>query len=101
MGAQAAAPGGGLDGGPAGIRGARGAACSPGPVPSRLSRVGPRAGRREGRGGGGGTRSPPSLNGNPASGAPWWTVAGPLLEMGESEAFNPGSKSRSLPLLLT
>lgn len=59
MGAQAAAPGGGLDGGPAGIRGARGAACSPGPVPSRLSRVGPRAGRREGRGGGGRDQEPP------------------------------------------
>lgn len=59
MGAQAAALGDGLDGGPAGIRDARGAACAPGPVRSRLSRVGPRAGRREGRGGGAGPGAPP------------------------------------------
>lgn len=46
--------------GPAGIRGARGAACARGPVRSRLSRVGPGAGRTGGRTGGrGGTRSPP------------------------------------------
>ena len=48
------------EGGPAGIRGARGAACARSPVRSRLSRVGPRTGRRDGRGrGAGGTRRPP------------------------------------------
>lgn len=53
---------GGLGGGPAGIREARGAACARGPVRSCLSRVGPGARRRAGRGGvggAGGTRHPP------------------------------------------
>lgn len=50
---------GGLGRGPAGIRGARGAACARGPVRSRLSRVGPGAGRRDGRGGGGGRDEAP------------------------------------------
>lgn len=110
-GAQAAAPGR-LDGGPAGIRGARGAACARGPVRSRLSRVGPGAGRREGRGGGAGPGAPPPQSGSPASGAPWWGVAGRLFETGESEASNTGFRipstwdtgpltSQSLSLLLT
>lgn len=68
-GAQAA----GLGGGPAGIGGARGAACARGPVRSRLSRVGPAARSREGRGGGGGTRRPPSPN--PAPGL-WRPLVG-------------------------
>lgn len=53
-----------LGGGPAGIGGARGAACARGPVRSRLSRVGPRTGRRDRRGreGGAGRGAPPSPN---------------------------------------
>lgn len=49
----------GLGGGPAGIRGTRGAACAHGLVRSAVSRVGPGAEKREGRGGGAG-RGPPT-----------------------------------------
>lgn len=49
----------------------RGAACARGPVRSRLSRVGPGAGRREGRGGGGRDLAPPL----PKAGA--WPLAPP------------------------
>lgn len=84
---------GGVGRGPAGIRGARGAACARGPVRSRLSRVGPGAGWREGRGGGGGAgRYAPPSTGHPASGAPWWEVGGRLREVGERRAFILGFK---------
>ena len=79
-----------LGGGPAGIGGARGAACARGPVRSRLSRVGPRTGRRDGRRkeGGGRDEAPPHpQTGRPASGAPWWGQAGCLCEMGARAGF--------------
>lgn len=58
-GAQAAGQDGRAGQGSRGNLRRRGAACARGPVRSRLSRVGPGAGRREGRGGGGRDEAPP------------------------------------------